>query len=189
MKNVLSFILIILIPQIINSQILIPYLKNDLYGFANQNGRLIIPAQYKEVTLFGNLNQNVRNKFINDQLNFENLTNIALVNLNGRKFLIDKKGQNILENQNAIGFVSAATEAETGTNRATNTKIVKNYIKIYNSENTAWGLYNLITYQFTDFKFEDFPNPYPNRNYEADVGRADFINGYMLVKKQIINSI
>ena len=67
MRNFISLILLGLSLRA-QSQQLTPYLKDGLYGFANEKGKVIIAPQYEEVTEFGS-SKSVINKSDKDIFN------------------------------------------------------------------------------------------------------------------------
>ena len=92
-----SFLLLFLTSG--NSQKLFPYLKGELYGYADADLNIIIEPQYQEVTEFGNLrfftkaySTTHNNKFNSDP------DNCALALKDSLWYLIDRQGLSLLGN-------------------------------------------------------------------------------------------
>lgn len=165
-------ILFLFITTKLSAQTLVPYLQNGLYGFATEEGEIVIEPKYDDVSFFGH------NALLNDKLPIrtypkaqEKISEFSKVVLNKNVTFINRKGQNIipLESENLV-MTNIINGHHNNINEDFRGHEHSDYIRIM--KHNEWGIYNRKNQTFTGWKFNN------ESLIEADRDGYDCINNY-----------
>lgn len=113
MKNILYFLLLFLFSELSAQNILIPFRKDSLWGFANEKREILIPCQYQEVYPF--------------KEGLALVAKISVDNLGLKYSFIDKKNQTVIPFEYHWGHSFREGLA---------------YVEQYNDKGNFWGIIN-----------------------------------------------